>query len=589
MIYDFEVKQVSRYYRFACAVPLVRTADISYNTQNIADLYRKAAENKAAAVLFPGAAIGGYGCGQLCDFSLFAEQENSALEELAKLTENYPSLLVLGTSKGKNAVLTDGQIFFADSTKTVFTDGNIKIAAAYPERWRFDLVRNPSNADVILFPYAECDTYHSVKERRTEYAFLSKMLHCCCIACGAGATNSTAEGVCAGQALAAFDGKVTTENRQFEREPQLLYYDVAPSRIQYMRTRSMVFGADDFDGIPVELQTVDDLKYFSVSKYPFIPENASELSEYADNIIKTSACALANRMVTSYSKKMVLGVSGGLDSTMALITCIECCRQLGLPSDTIVAVSMPGFGTSDRTKDNSLAIAREAGAELRYIPITDAVNQHFKDIGHDPADTNVVYENSQARERTQILMDIANQCGGIVIGTGDLSEIALGWCTYNGDQMSMYAVNASIPKTLMRSVIRHYAASCAQVMAEKLIDICDTPVSPELVPGKQFTEEIIGSYDLHDFFIYNFIKYGDSPETLYMLACKAFAVDYTAEAILNALEVFFRRFFVSQFKRAAMPDAPDVTGIALGKFAMPSDAAGAVWNKAVSDLKNKLK
>ena len=579
---------MSKYYRFACAVPQVVTADIAYNLAKISELYCQACENNAAAVLFPAQALCGYGCGELNNFPLLREQENDALNQLADMTKKYPSLLICGTSEDKTAVISDGKIFFADSAATVFTDGKIKIAAAAPYRRAFDAAENRAGAHVMLFPYAQCDTFHTVNQRRTEFSFLSRSLNCCCIACGAGATNSTAAGVCAGQALAAFDGKVTAENRQFEREGQLLYCDISPERISYMRRRNMEFFDCADDEISVNIPTVEELEYTSVSKYPFIPEDAAELEKYADSIINISASALANRMVSSRSKKMVIGVSGGLDSTMALITCIECCRQLGMPHDCAVAVSMPGFGTSDRTKDNSLAIAKEFGTELRYIPITDAVSGHFRDIGHDPANTDVVYENSQARERTQILMDIANQCSGIVIGTGDLSEIALGWCTYNGDQMSMYAVNASIPKTLMRSVIRRYAALCSGTLAEKLIDICETPVSPELVPGKQFTEEIIGSYDLHDFFLWHFISYGDAPETIFSLACKAFANEYSKEQILGALEVFFRRFFVSQFKRSAMPDAPDVTGLELGSFSMPSDASGVVWNKAVADLKKQV-
>ena len=579
---------MSRYYRFACAVPQVVTADIGYNLSRICQLYSQASDNGAAAVLFPAYALGGYGCGELDCFQLFAEQEKIAMTQLAEMTEKYPSLMVFGTSDGRTAVVSEGKIYFSKSPSTVFTDGKIKISAVYPDRGVCNRVKNCAGAHVMLFPYAQTDTFHTVKQRRMEYSFLSRMLNCYCIGCGAGAANSTASGVCAGQALAAFDGKVTAESRLFERDEQLFYCDVDPERAAYIRRKNMEFWDAADQEICVNLPTVDDLKYFPVSKYPFIPDDASELSEYAESIIKISAAALANRMVSSRSKKMVIGVSGGLDSTMALITCIECCRQLGFSNDAVVAVSMPGFGTSDRTRDNSLAIAKEFGTLLRYIPIADAVTGHFKDIGHDLNNTDVVYENSQARERTQILMDIANQCNGIVIGTGDLSEIALGWCTYNGDQMSMYAVNASIPKTLMRSVIRHYAEKCSGVQAEKLIDICDTPVSPELVPGKQFTEEIIGSYDLHDFFLYNFINYGDDPEKLFALGCKAFAEDYSSREILNALEVFFRRFFISQFKRSAMPDAPDVTGMELGRFAMPSDASGAIWCQAVSDLKKQI-
>lgn len=580
---------MSGYYRFVCAVPQVVTADIRHNVSQMAELFCQASENGAAAVLFPAQSLGGYSCGRLEIFPHFLKAEKAALQQLAEVTEKYPSLLVCGTSEGKVAVISSGVIHYTESDSTVFTDGNIRISCALPYRRACDMVSNSGGAHVVLFPYAGTDTFFSVNARRQELAVFSRMLNAYCIACGAGASNTTSSGVCAGQALAAFDGKVTAENRHFTREPQLLCFDVDFERAEYLRRQDMQFWNNSDREIAVTMPTVDELKYAPVSKYPFIPEDESELHLYAESIVKTSACALANRMVSSRSKKMVLGVSGGLDSTMALITCIECCKELGLSNDAVVAVSMPGFGTSDRTRDNSLAIAREFGTELKYIPIADAVNQHFKDIGHDPADTNVVYENSQARERTQILMDIANQCGGIVIGTGDLSEIALGWCTYNGDQMSMYAVNASIPKTLMRQVIKIYAAACDAELRSKLLDICDTPVSPELVPGKQFTEEIIGSYDLHDFFLYNFVRYGDTPEKLLAQACRAFAGVYGKEQILNSLETFFRRFFISQFKRTAMPDAPNVTGIMLTADFMPSDAGGKLWLDQINELKKQVK
>lgn len=576
---------MNNFYRIACAVPECRTADISFNIGEMIKLYTEAAKNRASIVLFPSEAVSGFACGELPHFPLFARKEAEAVEQLARATAKYETIAVLTDSDGNIIVASNGSFDIADSCDTVFTNGDLRFAVS-PEREAFAPAGRNRRVHLMLFPYAQFDTYHTVKERRTDYSALSRSLKCFCAACGAGASNSTSAGVCAGHALVAFDGKVTAENRQFERKSQILYSDIDIEEAETFFNRDLRFWHEDMAGVHVNIPQIKELEYCTISKYPFIPEE--DTKEYSDFIILTSAAALANRMITSRSKTMVLGVSGGLDSTMALITCVECCRMMGVSEKSIVAVSMPGFGTSDRTRDNSLAIAEEFGVELKYIPISSAVTQHFEDIGHDPANTDVVYENSQARERTQILMDIANGCGGIVIGTGDLSEIALGWCTYNGDQMSMYAVNASIPKTLMRKVISCYAEKQSGKLAEKLIDICDTPVSPELVPGKQFTEEIIGSYDLHDFFIYWFIKYGAAPAKLYQMACRAFKDDYAPGQILSALEVFFRRFFVSQFKRSAMPDSPDVTGINLSSFSMPSDASGKVWNDEIEILKKQL-
>jgi NAD+ synthase (glutamine-hydrolysing) len=279
---------------------------------------------------------------------------------------------------------------------------------------------------------------------------------------------------------------------------------------------------------------------------------------------------------------MVLGLSGGLDSTLALLVAAKCCDILDLPRSTICSVTMPGFGTSSRTKGNAEIIAEKTGSELRTIPINAAVEQHFKDIGHDPENKNVVYENSQARERTQILMDIANEINGIVVGTGDLSEIALGWSTFNGDHMSMYCVNCDVPKTLMRSMVEFAATESDEKLAASLRDICNTPVSPELLPGAQHTENIIGSYELHDFFLYYLLRYGEEPRQLFNLACKVFAGTFEAEEIKRTLDIFIRRFFTQQFKRNAAPEGPRTNTVSLGAksdWRMPSDSSFALWKR----------
>lgn len=584
-------------YRFACAVPLCRTADLAYNTSEILKLYNEAADNGASVVLFPALAVTGDGCGDLFDLPSFLAGVEESVEKLASSTAGKSAVMVVGTvwrDAGKSveaaAVISDGEILeVVTGDDVVFTNGSAGFGVSVGREPFAPASAVSPLAQVMLYPYAGNDTFHTVAERRTDAAALSRTLNCHCIFCGSGPTGSTASGAGAGQVLFAFDGKVTVENKPFVRKSQVVYCDIDTERVDYLANRNMTEYDGEFELSEIDLVPAPDLRYYPVSSHPFIPQSDAECTAYTKSIIEISACALANRMTCSHSKKMVLGVSGGLDSTMALLTCLRCCELLDIPASSIVAVSMPGFGTSDRTRDNSLALAELCGAEVRCIPITAAVSRHFADIGHDPANTDVVYENSQARERTQILMDIANGCGGLVIGTGDLSEIALGWCTYNGDQMSMYAVNAGIPKTLMRRIITDYARECPEKLAGVLLDVCATPVSPELVPGKQHTEKIIGSYDLHDFYIWHFVKYGDSPEKLFALACKAFDGVYTPDFCLEVLEVFFRRFFTSQFKRTAVPDSPDVTGVTLapGVWNMPSDVSPAFWMAQVEELKNR--
>ena len=578
------------YYRFACAVPYCRTADITCNVQEIIKLYHQASSEGACAVLFPSQVLCGSGCGDLLNFQLMRDSMDEALETLAAETISSSTLLVCGTRYREAAVIGNGKILFSGCCSgVVFSNGRTGFSVI-PDRKAFAGTEAVSGAQVMLFPYACNDTFFSIKERRVDYTSLSSRASCCCIACGSGAANSTSRGVYGGHVIAASTGRIVAENTEVSLQSKIIYTDIDPDRLSYICSRRNPDISAAREVVNVSLKSVKTPDFLKIEKSPFIPSDADERAEYAESIIRLSASALANRMIASKSEKMVLGVSGGLDSTMALISCIECCRILGFDTTAITAVSMPGFGSSERTRENSIAAAELSGAELKIIPIEDAVRQHFKDIGHDEKNTDIVFENSQARERTQILMDIANGCRGIVIGTGDLSETALGWCTYNGDQMSMYAINNSIPKTLMREVIRHYAAGCKKELAAVLTDICDTPVSPELVPGKQHTEDIIGSYELHDFFLYNFMNNGDDPEKLFQHCCTAYRNIYTPEEILRVLEIFFTRLFASQFKRSAMPEGPDVTGVNLQtwNFCIPSDANCDVWKKALKKLKEKI-
>ena len=410
----------------------------------------------------------------------------------------------------------------------------------------------------------------------------------------AGVHESTTDMVFSGHLMVAENGSMIAESKPFSRITEIVYADVDVERLNMQRlsegsfqdfdSRSFYARAASFDG----LRTCDTLRYRFVSPTPFVPGSLESRDQSCTEIFNIQCAGLAKRLDASHSKRAVIGLSGGLDSTLALLVVAETFKLLDRPASEILALTMPGFGTTKRTKNNAVELAKLLGVELRTVDIQKACLQHFDDIGHDPQKLDVTYENVQARERTQILMDIANSEGGIVIGTGDLSEIALGWSTYNADHMSMYAVNCDIPKTLVRHIVNWYADHSDVALSDVLKDILDTPVSPELLPADnngqiaQKTESILGAYEIHDFFLYHFAKYGASPEKLLFLAKYAFAGKFTDEAIEKALAVFVRRFFTQQFKRSCIPDGPKVGTISLSPRAdwrMPSDASFTDWLK----------
>lgn len=418
----------------------------------------------------------------------------------------------------------------------------------------------------------------------------------------AGESESTTDVVFGGHGLIVENGAVLAEQRFKENEP--IYQDIDIGRLMNDRRKMNSFmGTSDnmeYEVVDFHMNQTEVRNLFrKVNPHPFVPGSKDVRDTRCKEIFKIQATGLKQRIIKSGLDKMVIGISGGLDSTLALLVCVEVCEQLKLPMENIIAVTMPGFGTSDRTYSNALTLMKELGTSAREVSIKEACLQHFKDIGLDENVFDVTYENSQARERTQILMDISNKEGGLVIGTGDLSELALGWCTYNGDHMSMYAVNASIPKTLVRYLVEWYAEKSKAerpLIAKALYDVCGTPVSPELLPldneGKiaQKTEEIVGSYELHDFFLYNMIRGGYSPSKIELLAEIAFEGKYDRNTILKWLEVFLKRFFTQQFKRSCMPDGPKVGSIALsprGDWRMPSDASYSAWLNEVSSLNNE--
>ena len=426
----------------------------------------------------------------------------------------------------------------------------------------------------------------------------------------AGVHESTTDMVFSGHLMIAENGSMIAESKPFSRETEIVYADVDVERLNMQRLSEGSF--QDFDSRSFyaraasfeRLRTLEKLKYRFVSPTPFVPGSLETRDQSCTEIFNIQCAGLAKRLEASHSKRAVIGLSGGLDSTLALLVVAETFKLLNRPASEILALTMPGFGTTKRTKNNAVELAKLLGVELRTVDIQKACLQHFDDIGHAPQKLDVTYENVQARERTQILMDIANSVGGIVIGTGDLSEIALGWSTYNADHMSMYAVNCDIPKTLVRHIVAWYADRTqnfldvipasepesrdrtAAHLAAVLRDILDTPVSPELLPADnngqiaQKTESILGAYEIHDFFLYHFAKYGATPQKLLFLAKYAFTGKFTDEEIEKALAVFVRRFFTQQFKRSCIPDGPKVGTISLSPRAdwrMPSDASFADW------------
>lgn len=425
----------------------------------------------------------------------------------------------------------------------------------------------------------------------------------------AGVHESTTDMVFSGHLMIAENGSMLAESKPFSRKTEIVYADVDVERLNMQRLSEGSF--QDFDSHAIiaraasleGLRACDTLQYRFVSPTPFVPGNTETRDINCTEIFNIQCAGLAKRLEATRSKRAVIGLSGGLDSTLALLVVAETFKLLNRPASEILALTMPGFGTTKRTKNNAVELAKLLGVELRTVDIQKACLQHFADIGHDPQKLDVTYENVQARERTQILMDIANSEGGIVIGTGDLSEIALGWSTYNADHMSMYAVNCDIPKTLVRHIVSWYADRSAhleacekgtelapnekgEALAAVLRDILDTPVSPELLPADssgqiaQKTESILGAYEIHDFFLYHFAKYGATPEKLRYLAKYAFKGQHTDGEIDKALAVFIRRFFTQQFKRSCIPDGPKVGTISLSPRAdwrMPSDASASDW------------
>ncbi len=640
----------------AAGTPKIKVADCRYNAEQIFTMMREAERQGVKLLVLPELCLTGYTCADLFLQDTLLDGAGEGLRTILEATKNLDVLTAIGlpvrnkwdnklyncaaviqrgeilrlipktyipnygefyeqrwfaSGKGvdtlvslagkENVHLSDRVILECDTLPGLVVGVEICEDLWAPEPPSTALAR--AGATVILNLSASNEVVGKAAYRRQLVVGQSGRLCCGYVYADAGEGESTTDVVFTGHNMIAENGALLAE-RRFAAGLTIAEIDVG--RLLYDRRRMNTFTPpastplDDAHGLGIgrsafSLERTAVKLRRDVSPAPFIPDNAADRAARCEEILTIAALGLKKRLEHTGAKTAVVGLSGGLDSTLALLITALAMGMLNRPASDIIAITMPCFGTTDRTKNNAVILAERMGATLRTVPIGETVKSHFRDIGQSMADQDVTYENAQARERTQVLMDVANQTGGLVIGTGDLSELALGWCTYNGDHMSMYAVNASIPKTLVRYLVEHVARENLkkdQDLTHVLEDILDTPVSPELLPAvqgeiSQRTEDLVGPYELHDFFLYYILRWGFGPRKVLRLAEKAFGRSYSREVLLKWLHSFYRRFFAQQFKRSCLPDGPKVGSVALsprGDWRMPSDAAARLWLEEVDSL-----
>lgn len=636
--------------KVAAAVPHVQVADCSYNIRQIESLMRQASEKGVQLIAFPELSVTAYTCLDLFAQQTLLKNAEQALLKLVNDTADLNLLTIVGAplvtdNRLINAAIAfqSGKIigvvpktylpnykefqeqrWFTSATelwdKTIsignnaypmnshllFTSGQVKVGIEICE----DLwVPVPPSSLLAMEGANILVNISASNELIGKHHYLRSLIRQQSARCmagyvytSAGFGESSTDLVFAGNGIIAENGNLLEESPRFTMQEQLIISEIDVENLQNDRrvNTSFMHGAstllpEETIIVPFALSETsgDPVLTRPIDPHPFTP-SGDALKERCEEIFQIQVTGLAKRMVHTHSKTAVVGISGGLDSTLALLVTVMTFDALGIPRNHILGITMPGFGTTDRTYTNACDLIRSLGVTLKEISIKDACLQHFKDINHDPSVHDVTYENSQARERTQILMDVANQENGMVIGTGDLSELALGWATYNGDHMSMYGVNGSIPKTLVKYLVEWVAHNRVdEASRATLLDIVDTPISPELIPAdengniKQKTEDLVGPYELHDFFLYHFLRFGSSPVKIYFLAQQAFKDNYDKETIKKWLYTFFRRFFQQQFKRSCLPDGPKVGSVSLsprGDWRMPSDAMATLWLKEIEAL-----
>lgn len=631
--------------KVASATPDIRVADIDFNVKNIIKIIDNQYQNGVKVIAFPELCITGYTCSDLFLQKILIDSALKGLFKIAKSTQNKEILAVVGLPVfcfGKlyncAAVLFNGEIlgfvpktylpnyseFYEkrhfqpapDENKLLSINGQdylfgkniifrnkkmhefsiaIEICEDLWAPQPVSILHAIAGAQIIINISASNDFIGKETYRRDLVKGQSGRLMCGYIYANAGEGESTTDLIFGGQDFICENGSILAESEIFKNG--VISSEIDVSKLAYLRRLTTTFPDEITDGYDIaEFETkISETKLTrKIDSYPFVPSDISERTDRCDSILTMQALGLKKRIVHAHSETVVIGISGGLDSSLALLVCVKAMDMLGRSHKDIVAVTMPCFGTTHRTKNNAEILCERLGVTLRIIDIANAVDVHFKDIGHDTQDHSVVYENSQARERTQILMDVANQTGGFVVGTGDLSELALGFATYNGDHMSMYAVNSGVPKTLIRHIVKYYAdKSVDKALKKSLYDVLDTPVSPELLPPKdgdisQVTEDIVGPYELHDFFLYCVLRWAYEPLKVYRLAKYAFNSKYDNQTILKWLKMFYRRFFAQQFKRSCLPDGPKVGSVSVsprGDLRMPSDACSEIWLNQLENIK----
>ena len=639
-IYLIEVyKMKDGFIKVAAATPKIKVADPAYNTEEILKIIDETEKNGASILVFSELTISGYTCGDLfLQQPLLTECKNQLLR-IVKATENKSMLVVVGCpivikQKLYNCavVISDGSILgIVPKTHLPnysefyelrhFTSGegleedlwfgeefgyvNVAVNQLFKCKEIPELVvaceicedlwvplppstyHAMAGATVICNPSASVETTTKESYRRSLVSNQSARLLAAYIYADAGEGESTQDVVYSGHHLICENGSVLAEAKRFTNE--IIYADIDVQKLAAERRKMTSFPGgqtDDYFEQEFSLEVKENKITRTFPKAPFVPDNQDERDKRCDEILSLQSMGLKKRLEHTNCKHAVVGISGGLDSTLAVLVTARAFDLLDIPRENLICVTMPCFGTTDRTYQNAVSLIKELGATLKEVRIEKAVRQHFADIGHDENNHDVTYENSQARERTQILMDMANQYNGMVIGTGDMSELALGWATYNGDHMSMYAVNCSVPKTLVRYLVLYYAETTEnKKLSEVLMDVLDTPVSPELLPPvdgviSQKTEDLVGPYELHDFFLYYMLRFGFPKSKLYRMAKLTFDGVYDYETIKKWLDKFYWRFFSQQFKRSCLPDGPKVGSVAVsprGDLRMPSDASPTAW------------
>ena len=637
--------------KVAAATPRIKVADCTANAKEIIRITKEAAAEGVKVLTFPELCLTAYTCADLFCTDLLIEGAEKALASIIDETSECDILIAVGLpmlcgDKLYNcaAVIKSGKLLgvipkthipnyaefselrhFASAPElnsTISFMGekipfgcniifnckevkNLRIAVEICEDVFASVppscTHGSEGATVILNLSASSETVGKDEYRRLLLKAQSAKLNCAYIYADSGEGESTTDLVFAGHNIIAENGHIIAEKLPFENsEKDYILTEIDLNKLCHERARINTHASEEsgyYESIPFSVKYGETLLTRFIDPHPFIPAEKAERARRCDMILSIQANGLKKRIEAAWAKKCVVAVSGGLDSCLALLVTAKALDLLGRPHSDIITVTMPCFGTTKRTKSNAEILCAELGTDFRCVDIEQAVSLHFKDIGHDPKKLDVVYENAQARERTQVIMDIANAENGIVIGTGDLSELALGWATYNGDHMSMYGVNTSIPKTLIRHIVSYmaelYEGEGKLKLAKSLRDILATPVSPELLPAKdgeisQKTEDLVGPYELHDFYLFYMIRYGFSPKKLYRLSEKALGNIYDSQTRLKWLEVFTKRFFAQQFKRSCLPDGPKVGSVGLsprGDWHMPSDAGSALWLKEIEELK----